>query len=147
MKCKCGHRFCWKCLKPWRPFHTDFYNCTGKVATLLLVFMESLSSLSLISFLTFQTSQAASDHKKFTDYNERCTVHEKSRAFAERLSNLIKGIHETIPIKTLTFFNDACDLLVRCYRVSPRVGDDNRFIMFVAVCCQNMQYVLSNCCT
>ena len=32
MKCKCGHRFCWKCLKSWRPYHTDFYNCTGKVS-------------------------------------------------------------------------------------------------------------------
>jgi hypothetical protein len=64
-----------------------------------------------------QTSQAARDQKKFTDYNQRCTVHERSRQFAERLNNLIKGIRETIPIKTLAFFSDACDLLIRCYRV------------------------------
>ena len=36
MKCKCGHGFCWKCMKPWKPTHTDYYNCSAKVSRVQL---------------------------------------------------------------------------------------------------------------
>ncbi|XP_064565638.1 cullin-9-like isoform X2 [Zonotrichia leucophrys gambelii] len=32
---KCNHGFCWRCLKPWRPNHKDYYNCSAMVSGLL----------------------------------------------------------------------------------------------------------------
>ncbi|TSK42124.1 Cullin-9 [Bagarius yarrelli] len=26
---KCNHGFCWRCLKPWKPTHKDYYNCSA----------------------------------------------------------------------------------------------------------------------
>lgn len=28
---KCNHGFCWRCLKPWKPSHKDYYNCSAMV--------------------------------------------------------------------------------------------------------------------
>jgi len=81
-------------MKPWKPTHTDYYNCTAKI------------------------SKAAADHRKFTDYNQRCTAHHKSKMFAEKLCHLVKGISESVPIKTLSFVSDACQLLVQCHKVA-----------------------------
>ncbi|NWZ67769.1 CUL9 protein, partial [Acrocephalus arundinaceus] len=52
---KCNHGFCWRCLKPWRPNHKDYYNCSAMV------------------------SKAAWQEKRFQDYNERCTLHHHAR--------------------------------------------------------------------
>lgn len=64
-----------------------------------------------------QISKAAKDHKKFADYNSRCIIHHKSKAFAERLCLLVKAIDERVPIKTLSFLGDACQLLVQSHKV------------------------------
>uniref|UniRef100_A0A673KXK3 Cullin 7 n=1 Tax=Sinocyclocheilus rhinocerous TaxID=307959 RepID=A0A673KXK3_9TELE len=29
---KCNHGFCWRCLKPWKPTHKDYYNCSAMVS-------------------------------------------------------------------------------------------------------------------
>jgi len=38
--------------------------------------------------------------------------------FAEKLCHLVKGISESVPIKTLSFVSDACQLLVQCHKVA-----------------------------
>lgn len=30
---KCNHGFCWRCLKPWKPTHKDYYNCSAMVGS------------------------------------------------------------------------------------------------------------------
>ena len=37
--------------------------------------------------------------------------------FAEKLCRLVKGISESVPMKTLSFVSDACQLLVQCHKV------------------------------
>ena len=53
----------------------------------------------------------------FSDYNQRVTALQKPRIFAEKLCVLVKGISEKVPIKTLSFLIDACQLLVQCHKV------------------------------
>ncbi|KAM9273170.1 cullin-9 isoform 6-T6 [Cariama cristata] len=84
---KCNHGFCWRCLKPWRPTHKDYYNCSAMV------------------------SKAAWQEKRFQDYNERCTFHHHAREFAISLRNKISSISEMPKIRTLTFVLDACKVL------------------------------------
>jgi hypothetical protein len=91
--CKCGMKFCWKCVRPWRPRHNDYSNCTFKIGA------------------------NARQHKKFGDYNERVTNSIKSRDFALRLCEIMTGIGEAVPMKTLSFVNDACELLVQCHKM------------------------------
>lgn len=79
--------------------------------------LQLSSHHEFIFLFSSQISQAARDHKKFADYNERCAVHEKSKAFAERLYHLVKGISDSVPIKILSFLSDACQLLIQCHKV------------------------------
>lgn len=37
--------------------------------------------------------------------------------FAEKLCEMVRGIGESVPMKTLSFVSDACDLLVQCHKV------------------------------
>ncbi|XP_062346714.1 cullin-9-like [Cinclus cinclus] len=90
---KCNHGFCWRCLKPWRPNHKDYYNCSAMV------------------------SKAAWQEKRFQDYNERCTFHHHAREFATGLRNSISSIREMPKIRNLTFVLDACKVLEQARKV------------------------------
>ncbi|XP_039572795.1 cullin-9-like [Passer montanus] len=90
---KCNHGFCWRCLKPWRPNHKDYYNCSAMV------------------------SKAAWQEKRFQDYNERCTFHHHAREFAVSLRNSISSIREKPKIRNLTFVLDACKVLEQARKV------------------------------
>ncbi|XP_035178943.1 cullin-9-like isoform X4 [Oxyura jamaicensis] len=90
---KCNHGFCWRCLKPWRPTHKDYYNCSAMV------------------------SKAAWQEKRFQDYNERCTFHHRAREFAMSLRNRVSSIIEMPKIRTLTFVLHACKVLEQARKV------------------------------
>ncbi|XP_075352814.1 cullin-9 isoform X3 [Mycteria americana] len=90
---KCNHGFCWRCLKPWRPTHKDYYNCSAMV------------------------SKAAWQEKRFQDYNERCTFHHHAKEFAISLRNRVSSISEMPKIRTLTFVLDACKVLEQARKV------------------------------
>ncbi|XP_066172796.1 cullin-9-like [Sylvia atricapilla] len=90
---KCNHGFCWRCLKPWRPNHKDYYNCSAMV------------------------SKAAWQEKRFQDYNERCTFHHHAREFAISLRNSISSIREMPKIRNLTFVLNACKVLEQARKV------------------------------
>ncbi|XP_062256366.1 cullin-9 isoform X1 [Platichthys flesus] len=90
---KCNHGFCWRCLKPWKPTHKDYYNCSAMV------------------------SKAARQEKKFQDYNERCTFHHQAKDFAINLENKVSSINEALQIKSLTFVIDACKVLAQARKV------------------------------
>ncbi|OWK53582.1 Cullin-9 [Lonchura striata] len=90
---KCNHGFCWRCLKPWRPNHKDYYNCSAMV------------------------SKAAWQEKRFQDYNERCTFHHHAREFAVSLRNSISSIREMPKIRNLNFVLDACKVLEQARKV------------------------------
>lgn len=104
---KCNHGFCWRCLKPWKPTHKDYYNCSAMVcsqapsshsaqhcpgvstpAAVYLVKMKMISYQSIlriyrwadcVNLLLFQVSKAARQEKKFQDYNSRCTFHHQAK--------------------------------------------------------------------
>ncbi|XP_065489009.1 cullin-9-like isoform X7 [Caloenas nicobarica] len=90
---KCNHDFCWRCLKPWRPTHKDYYNCSAMV------------------------SKAAWQEKRFQDYNERCIFHHRAREFATSLRNRVSSISVMPKIRTLTFVLDACKMLEQARKV------------------------------
>ncbi|XP_071437585.1 cullin-9-like isoform X2 [Pithys albifrons albifrons] len=90
---KCSHGFCWRCLKPWRPNHKDYYNCSAMV------------------------SKAAWQETRFQDYNERCTFHHRAREFATSLRNSISSIREMPKIRNLTFVLHACKVLEQARKV------------------------------
>ncbi|KAG5266278.1 hypothetical protein AALO_G00229190 [Alosa alosa] len=90
---KCNHGFCWRCLKPWKPTHKDYYNCSAMV------------------------SKAARQEKKFQDYNERCTFHNQAKDFAIGLENKVSSINEALQMKALTFVIDACKILAQARKV------------------------------
>ncbi|XP_047667989.1 cullin-9 isoform X3 [Tachysurus fulvidraco] len=90
---KCNHGFCWRCLKPWKPTHKDYYNCSAMV------------------------SKAARQEKKFQDYNERCTFHNQAKEFAINLENKVSSINEALQMKSLTFVIDACKILAQGRKV------------------------------
>uniref|UniRef100_UPI00398EEEB8 cullin-9 isoform X1 n=1 Tax=Pristiophorus japonicus TaxID=55135 RepID=UPI00398EEEB8 len=90
---KCNHGFCWRCLKPWKPTHKDYYNCSAMV------------------------SKAARQEKRFHDYNERCTFHHQSRDFAINLEAKVSAINEALQMKSLTFVIDACKMLAQARKV------------------------------
>ncbi|MEQ2249828.1 Cullin-9, partial [Ilyodon furcidens] len=90
---KCNHGFCWRCLKPWKPTHKDYYNCSAMV------------------------SKAARQEKKFQDYNERCTFHHQAKDFAVNLENKVSSINEALQMKSLTFVIDACKILAQARKV------------------------------
>uniref|UniRef100_A0A1A8L6K6 Cullin 7 n=1 Tax=Nothobranchius pienaari TaxID=704102 RepID=A0A1A8L6K6_9TELE len=90
---KCNHGFCWRCLKPWKPTHKDYYNCSAMV------------------------SKAARQEKKFQDYNERCTFHHQAKDFAVNLENRVSSINEALQMKSLTFVIDACKVLAQARKV------------------------------
>ncbi|XP_033916257.1 cullin-9 [Melopsittacus undulatus] len=90
---KCNHGFCWRCLKPWKPTHKDYYNCSAMV------------------------SKAAWQEKRFQDYNERCTFHHHAREFAMNLRNSIFSIRGVLKVRTLTFVLDACKVLEQARKV------------------------------
>uniref|UniRef100_A0A3B3S9P4 Cullin 7 n=1 Tax=Paramormyrops kingsleyae TaxID=1676925 RepID=A0A3B3S9P4_9TELE len=90
---KCNHGFCWRCLKPWKPTHKDYYNCSAMV------------------------SKAARQEKKFQDYNERCTFHNQAKDFAINLENKVSSINEALQMKSLTFVIDACKILAQARKV------------------------------
>ncbi|KAM9273169.1 cullin-9 isoform 5-T5 [Cariama cristata] len=51
---KCNHGFCWRCLKPWRPTHKDYYNCSAmEFAISLRNKISSISEMPKIRTLTF----------------------------------------------------------------------------------------------
>ncbi|KAM8809295.1 cullin-9-like [Eudromia elegans] len=90
---KCNHGFCWHCLKPWRPTHKDYYNCSAMV------------------------SKAARQEKRFQDYNERCTFHHQAREFATSLRNRVSSINKMPEIRTLAFVLDTCKALEQARKV------------------------------
>uniref|UniRef100_A0A671LCY2 Cullin-9-like n=1 Tax=Sinocyclocheilus anshuiensis TaxID=1608454 RepID=A0A671LCY2_9TELE len=90
---KCNHGFCWRCLKPWKPTHKDYYNCSAMV------------------------SKAARQEKKFQDYNERCTFHNQAKDFAINLEHKVFSINEALQMKSLTFVIDACKILAQARKV------------------------------
>uniref|UniRef100_A0A8C4YJ43 Cullin 9 n=1 Tax=Gopherus evgoodei TaxID=1825980 RepID=A0A8C4YJ43_9SAUR len=90
---KCNHGFCWRCLKPWKPTHKDYYNCSAMV------------------------SKAARQEKRFQDYNERCTFHHQAREFAMNLRSRVSAISDVPQIRTLTFVVDACKVLEQARKV------------------------------
>ncbi|XP_031694076.1 cullin-9, partial [Anarrhichthys ocellatus] len=90
---KCNHGFCWRCLKPWKPTHKDYYNCSAMV------------------------SKAARQEKKFQDYNDRCTFHHQAKDFAINLENKVSSINEGLQMKSLTFVIDACKVLAQARKV------------------------------
>ncbi|XP_048791420.1 cullin-9-like [Lagopus muta] len=90
---KCNHGFCWRCLKPWRPTHKDYYNCSVMV------------------------SKAAWQEKRFQDYNERCTFHHRAREFAVSLRSRVSSMSEIPKIRTLTFVLHACKVLEQARKV------------------------------
>ncbi|XP_037536667.1 cullin-9 [Nematolebias whitei] len=90
---KCNHGFCWRCLKPWKPTHKDYYNCSAMV------------------------SKAARQEKKFQDYNDRCTFHHQAKDFAASLENKVSSINEALQMKSLTFVIDACKVLAQARKV------------------------------
>ncbi|XP_028845070.1 cullin-9 isoform X2 [Denticeps clupeoides] len=90
---KCNHGFCWRCLKPWKPTHKDYYNCSAMV------------------------SKAARQEKKFQDYNERCTFYNQAKDFAIGLENKVSSINEALQMKSLTFVIDACKILAQARKV------------------------------
>uniref|UniRef100_A0A8C8STZ7 Cullin 9 n=1 Tax=Pelusios castaneus TaxID=367368 RepID=A0A8C8STZ7_9SAUR len=90
---KCNHGFCWRCLKPWKPTHKDYYNCSAMV------------------------SKAARQEKRFQAYNDRCTFHHQAREFAMNLRNRVSAINEMPQIRTLTFIVDACKVLEQARKV------------------------------
>ncbi|XP_023183425.1 cullin-9 isoform X2 [Xiphophorus maculatus] len=90
---KCNHGFCWRCLKPWKPTHKDYYNCSAMV------------------------SKAARQEKKFQDYNERCTFHHQAKDFAVGLESKVSSINEALQMKSLTFVIDACKVLAQGRKV------------------------------
>uniref|UniRef100_A0A4W5P5S2 Cullin 9 n=1 Tax=Hucho hucho TaxID=62062 RepID=A0A4W5P5S2_9TELE len=90
---KCNHGFCWRCLKPWKPTHNDYFNCSAMV------------------------SKAARQEKKFQDYNERCTFHNQAKDFAINLESKVSSINEALQMKSLTFVIDACKVLAQAHKV------------------------------
>ncbi|XP_072266421.1 LOW QUALITY PROTEIN: cullin-9 [Pyxicephalus adspersus] len=84
---KCNHGFCWRCLKPWKPTHKDYYNCTAMV------------------------SKAARQEKRFQDYNERCTFQHQAKEFAISLRNRLCVLSEEPPLRNLTLLISACKVL------------------------------------
>ncbi|KAM9727786.1 cullin-9 [Menidia menidia] len=90
---KCNHGFCWRCLKPWKPTHKDYYNCSAMV------------------------SKAARQEKKFQDYNERCTFQHQAKDFAVGLESKVSSINEALQMKALTFVIDACKVLAQARKV------------------------------
>ncbi|XP_074166944.1 cullin-9 isoform X1 [Sminthopsis crassicaudata] len=90
---KCNHGFCWRCLKPWKPTHKDYYNCSAMV------------------------SKAARQEKRFQDYNERCTFHHQAQEFTLNLRSCVSAISEMPPPQPLTFLIDACRGLEQARKV------------------------------
>uniref|UniRef100_A0A670XUM0 Cullin 9 n=1 Tax=Pseudonaja textilis TaxID=8673 RepID=A0A670XUM0_PSETE len=90
---KCNHGFCWRCLKPWKPTHKDYYNCSAMV------------------------SKAARQEKRFQDYNERCIFHHKAKEFAMNLRSRVSTVSDMPQIRTLTFVIDACKVLEQARKV------------------------------
>ncbi|XP_056408902.1 cullin-9-like, partial [Hyla sarda] len=84
---KCNHGFCWRCLKPWKPTHKDYYNCSAMV------------------------SKAARQEKRFQDYNERCTLQHQSKEFAVSLRNRLSILNEEPPLRNLSLLITACRVL------------------------------------
>ncbi|KAM3930644.1 cullin-9 isoform 2-T3 [Leptodactylus fuscus] len=84
---KCNHGFCWRCLKPWKPTHKDYYNCSAMV------------------------SKAARQEKRFQDYNERCTFQHQSKDFAVSLRNRLCVLNEEPALRTLSLLITACKVL------------------------------------
>ncbi|XP_040286807.1 cullin-9-like isoform X2 [Bufo bufo] len=84
---KCKHGFCWRCLKPWKPTHKDYYNCSAMV------------------------SKAARQEKRFQDYNERCTFQHQSKDFAVSLRNRLCVLNEEPPLRTMSLLITACRVL------------------------------------
>ncbi|XP_075195057.1 cullin-9 [Anomaloglossus baeobatrachus] len=84
---KCNHGFCWRCLKPWKPTHKDYYNCSAMV------------------------SKAARQEKRFQEYNERCTFQHQSKDFTASLRNRLSVLSEEPPLRTLSLLITACQVL------------------------------------
>ena len=76
MKCKCSFEFCWKCLMPWSPTHSDYYNCSSKV---WMKFIAANILLDVLIRCAYQIGKAAHDQKKFADVNQRSISHHKSK--------------------------------------------------------------------
>ncbi|XP_053568749.1 cullin-9 [Bombina bombina] len=90
---KCNHGFCWRCLKPWKPTHKDYYNCSAMV------------------------SKAARQEKRFQDYNERCTFQHRAKDFAISLRNRLSVLGEDVPLRTLTLLITSCKVLEQSRKV------------------------------
>uniref|UniRef100_UPI00358F9E7F cullin-9 isoform X2 n=1 Tax=Myxine glutinosa TaxID=7769 RepID=UPI00358F9E7F len=89
----CNYGFCWRCLKPWKPTHNDFYNCSAQV------------------------SKAAKQEKKFHDANELCKYYHKAREFAMKLVTKTATINESLPLSSVLFVTNACKRLMQAWKV------------------------------
>uniref|UniRef100_A0A8C1XFK3 Cullin 7 n=1 Tax=Cyprinus carpio TaxID=7962 RepID=A0A8C1XFK3_CYPCA len=90
---KCNHGFCWRCLKPWKPTHKDYYNCSAMV------------------------SKAARQEKKFQDYNERCTFHNQAKVCWSPSLHCSNVLRSYKCLSSLTFVIDACKILAQARKV------------------------------
>lgn len=90
---KCSHGFCWRCLKPWKPTHKDYYNCSASV------------------------SKAARQGKKFQDFNEKCTFQHQAKDFAQTLVHRVSSLSDTVPVASLSFVLESCRVLVQSRKV------------------------------
>lgn len=90
---KCSHGFCWRCLKPWKPTHKDYYNCSASV------------------------SRAARQGKKFQDFNEKCTFHHQAKDFALGLVRRLSTLTDSVPMRSLSFAMESCRVLVQSRKV------------------------------
>uniref|UniRef100_A0A8C4N4K8 Cullin 9 n=1 Tax=Eptatretus burgeri TaxID=7764 RepID=A0A8C4N4K8_EPTBU len=89
----CNYGFCWRCLKPWKPTHNDYYNCSAQV------------------------SKAAKQEKKFHDANELCVYYHKAREFAMKLVSKTATINESLPLSSVLFVTNACKMLMQAWKV------------------------------
>ena len=44
-------KFCWKCVRPWKPQHTDYSNCSFKVCVYMYMYVYMLLGTQYILYV------------------------------------------------------------------------------------------------